>query len=129
MLFRSNTSYRDAETKHALTGLDYAMGRDVEITVSEPGLEYTIVVKGADWVEKRTDCFCCSCSEDEWGHISPDVACRNHGFAGKRPCRAHNMPGSEYDPEMGGGMPDSVQKHRERNNPKSELPGVEAETL
>lgn len=45
------------------------------------------------YAETRTDCFCCSCGESE----GSDPACRNHGFAAKRPCDIHNLPGSEWD--------------------------------
>lgn len=62
------------------------------------------------YTETRTDCFCCSCGESEYGSLIGDAACRNHGFAAKRPCDIHNLPGSEWDPEFGveGKMPEPV---------------------
>jgi len=57
----------------------------------------------------RTDCFCCSCGDPE----GSDPACRNHGFAAKRPCEEHGMPGSVWDDDDT--MPDSVQKERARH--------------
>lgn len=71
-------------------------------------------------IEERTDCFCCSCPNG----YSDDPACRNHGFAGKRPCLTHNMPGQVWDDDMMFGpegppadhvpeMPESVQWMRE----------------
>lgn len=61
----------------------------------EPGVTYVRNIIATDWHEfQRDTCFCCSC-EDE--HTGSDVYCRNHGFAGERPCEVHNMPGSGYD--------------------------------
>lgn len=73
-------------------------------------------------IEERTNCFCCSC-----GDRLNDPACRNHGFAGRRPCLEHDMPGSPWDDDMiyGPGekpadykpeMPESVQWMREMDN-------------
>lgn len=59
--------------------------------VSEPGVTWRRTLTPSDWVEERTDCFCCSCGEGS------DPACRNHGFAAQRPCDIHNLPGSEWD--------------------------------
>jgi hypothetical protein len=65
-------------------------------------------VKAEVWAEdERTNCFCCSCPE--FGNSDP--FCRNHGFAGTRPCEEHGMPG-DFDPEMTEGMPRSVQVER-----------------
>lgn len=62
-------------------------------------------VKAEAWVnDKRTMCFCCSCGD----HL--DIYCRNHGFAGLRPCEVHEMAG-EGDQDTGE-MPKSVQAHR-----------------
>jgi len=101
------------------TTLEYAMGQDVTVTVSEPGIELMTVIKAESWTEKRTDCFCCSC-----GDFSADPACRNHGFAGKRPCEEHGTAGSTWDEEMSPGlkdvMPYSVQETRRRNQELSE---------
>lgn len=72
---------------------------------SVPGLIRRRRVVAEPWVEERTNCFCCSCDE-----LSSDPACRNHGFAGTRPCEVHNMPGQPWD--HSGEMPDSVQAHR-----------------
>lgn len=74
-------------------------------TWNEPGITRTRVVNAPAWTEERTDCFCCSCSE--FGNSDP--YCRNHGFAGERPCEAHNMPG---DPDDDGTMPASVRAYR-----------------
>jgi len=102
------------------TSLEYAMGREITISVSEPGLEYTAKLKPDDWTETRTNCFCCSC-----GDFTSDPACRNHGFAAKRPCETHNMPGSVWDelpnedgsiPDWCGTMPESVQEVRKQRN-------------
>lgn len=74
-------------------------------TWNEPGITRTRVVTAPAWTEDRTDCFCCSCSE--FGNSDP--YCRNHGFAGERPCETHNMPGT---PDDDGVMPESVQAYR-----------------
>lgn len=56
------------------------------------------------WTEhERTNCYCCSCGERE----NSDPYCRNHGFAGQRPCEVHNLPGQT---DEDGVMPASVQK-------------------
>jgi len=57
-------------------------------------------------VEDRKDCYCCSC-----GDTPDDPFCRNHGFAGTRPCDKHQMPGT---PDEDGNMPESVQRHNLR---------------
>lgn len=72
-------------------------------TWQTPGLTRTRVLSG-EWTETRTDCYCCSCPESGYS----DPYCRNHGFAGERPCDVHNMPGVEDDD---GVMPESVQAH------------------
>jgi hypothetical protein len=60
------------------------------------------------WREvQRLTCFCCSC-----GDFGADPACRNHGYAGTRPCEKHGTPGSVWDDD--GTMPDSVQMERRR---------------
>lgn len=78
-----------------------------------PGLVEERQVKATGWtVKERTDCYCCSCTE----HLT-DAACRNHGWAAKRPCEAHEMPGQEWDdglPGLGTNMPVSVQVARAR---------------
>lgn len=65
-----------------------------------PGLTRTRILNPGDWVEERTNCFCCSC--DDYSH---DPYCRNHGFAGTRPCDTHKMPGAA---DEDGEMPESV---------------------
>lgn len=86
-----------------------------------PGLIRRRNVLASEWVEERTDCFCCSCGDRE----GSDPACRNHGFAAERPCETHNMPGSVWD-DFGiegdtsvGTMPESVQavrRHRQESS-------------
>lgn len=76
-------------------------------TWSIPGLTRTRTVTASEWSETRDNCFCCSCPE--FGNSDP--FCRNHGFAGTRPCEEHNMPG-DFDPDMTDGMPRSVQAER-----------------
>jgi len=71
-----------------------------------PGLTRSRIVTAGVWIEHRTDCFCCSC-DDELSTM--DVFCRNHGFAGSRPCEVHGMPGQ---PDDDGAMPASVQAAR-----------------
>jgi hypothetical protein len=107
--------YRNVEFIDAggrpLSGIGYSIGREVTIKVSEPGLEWTATLKPEDWTEKRTNCFCCSRGDRD----GSDPACRNHGFAAKRPCEAHGMPGStweELDGSDSGEMPASVQAAR-----------------
>lgn len=73
-----------------------------------PGLIRRRQVFATEWVEIRTDCFCCSCPDD----VRIDVACRNHGYYAKRPCEKHGMDG--YAWEDTDEMPESVQKERER---------------
>ena len=61
-------------------------------TVSVPGLVKTTTYTKVSETEERTDCFCCTCDG-----LYQDVYCRNHGFAGKRICDIHNMPGDEFE--------------------------------
>lgn len=84
-------------------------------TKTTPGLVQARWVTAAPWhVEARTNCYCCSCP-DEGGQ---DPYCRNHGFAGTRPCEEHNMPGQEAEGPNGEnlGMPTSVQQARAGND-------------
>ncbi|MGC0143179.1 hypothetical protein [Pseudactinotalea sp. Z1732] len=75
-----------------------------------PGLIRRRLVVAQPWVEERTDCFCCSCDNTEYGtRVGSDPHCRNHGFAAERPCETHNMPGQTNED---GVMPASVQKAR-----------------
>lgn len=77
-----------------------------------PGVTMTREVTAGPWTEERTDCFCCSCYEDNYGtHEGSDPHCRNHGWAGRRPCKDHNMPGTADDD---GDMPISVQAENAR---------------
>lgn len=69
--------------------------------VTTPGLEVRETFQRTLRIENRDNCFCCSCPE-----YGTDVYCRNHGWAGTRPCEDHNMPGQK-DEE--GVMPGSVQ--------------------
>lgn len=50
------------------------------------------------------DCFCCSCPE--YGGVDP--YCRNHGWAGTRPCEIHESPGMADETDK---MPVSVQQY------------------
>jgi hypothetical protein len=84
-----------------------AGGEFWEEVESSPGLERRRLVVAQPWVEHRTNCFCCSCTD----HLV-DPYCRNHGFAGERPCERHNMPGC---PDEEGVIPDSVQIARYRH--------------
>jgi hypothetical protein len=100
-------------------GIHRIHGQETWTEVEEtPGLIRRRTVTASPWVEERSDCFCCSCNEH---YSSSDPACRNHGFAAKRPCETHNLPGSEWD-DFGiegdtevGTMPESVQAVRRRN--------------
>ena len=68
-----------------------------------PGVVYTRQVTAGPWVlAERTNCFCCSCGDSP----GSDPYCRNHGWAGQRPCDRHNMPGQANEEGI---MPDSVQ--------------------
>jgi hypothetical protein len=71
-------------------------------THEQPGLVITETFRLLGKAEVRTNCFCCSCDDQ----VGSDVYCRNHGFAGERPCELHGMPGVENDD---GVMPKSVQ--------------------
>lgn len=81
-------------------------------TSNETGYKLTRQVTATQWVEmERTDCYCCSCDDDDLGNYV-DVFCRNHGYAGERPCEVHNLPGTidpDYTPEQTT-MHDSVQE-------------------
>ena len=68
------------------------------------GMVKTEVYELVCTIEDRTTCFCCSCSND----YQTDPFCRNHGWAGTRPCELHNMPGAPI--QDSDEMPDSVQK-------------------
>lgn len=63
-------------------------------------------------IRVRTDCFCCSCGD----RPGSDPACRNHGWAAKRPCEIHDMPGSPWDDDEDENMPESVQVYRQKHN-------------
>jgi hypothetical protein len=68
--------------------------RTYTTAVETPGLKVTYVYELICVVEERTDCFCCSCSDEE---STNDPYCRNHGWAAKRPCDIHDMPGDLRD--------------------------------
>lgn len=58
----------------------------------EPGLKLMRTVYASAWTEiQRTDCFCCTCADN-----NPDPHCRNHGWAGQRACEKHGRPGQSY---------------------------------
>lgn len=71
-------------------------------TVKRPEGIYTRQVKAEPWSFERTNCFCCSCPD-----YGGDPYCRNHGFAGTRPCLTH---GSNGDADETGKMPEPVGK-------------------
>lgn len=71
--------------------------------VKTPDLIRRRTVTASAFTEERITCFCCSCDTDELS----DPYCRNHGFAGARPCESHGMPG---EPNEDGVMPLSVEK-------------------
>ncbi len=56
--------------------------------VSETGVVRTRQVTAGPWVENRSDCYCCSCVNED----QRDFYCRNHGYMGRRACEIHNMP-------------------------------------
>lgn len=60
----------------------------------------TRTVYASPWHVEVVQCYCCTCREDDYGMLSNDAACRNHGFAGTRPCDIHGTAGSEWDDEM-----------------------------
>lgn len=77
---------------------------------------YRRLVMATQWELERTNCFCCTCDDEDGYMISSDGYCRNHnaGF-GMRPCDVHNMPGEpidlrEMEPDFIGPepLPDSV---------------------
>jgi hypothetical protein len=77
-------------------------------TIQTPGLIRRRELTGGDWIEERTNCFCCSCDP---GGSNADPCCRNHGWWGLRPCEEHRMPGR---PTEDRNMPVSVQEYRYR---------------
>lgn len=77
-------------------------------TRTDPGVVWARTVTASDWkLVERTNCYCCSCGD----YGSSDPYCRNHGFAGTRPCETHELPGSA---DEDGVMPDSVQTEQRR---------------
>lgn len=54
---------------------------------------------------KTSECFCCSCGDRD--REGSDPFCRNHGWAGERPCEKHGSPGKVDDD---GKMPSSVEE-------------------
>jgi len=80
-------------------------------TITVPGLAQVFVYELVAVIENRTNCFCCSCPDG--GGFDP--ACRNHGWAARRPCEVHGMPGEPWGEEvesLAGTMPESVQSMR-----------------
>lgn len=69
------------------------------------GMTVTTVYQPILVIENRTTCYCCSCGDRE----GSDPYCRNHGWAGTRPCEQHGMSGKVDDD---GVMPVSVQQKR-----------------
>jgi hypothetical protein len=83
----------------------YTVNRDGTLTrtVKAPGITRTVVYAPIVELEHRTDCYCCSCGDQP----GSDPYCRNHGYAGERPCTVHGMPGD--DPAL-----ESVQDHLQK---------------
>jgi len=104
------TTKRSAEVEHP-DGSHYWTE-----TVDDLEVIRTRTVIGEPWQEQRYNCFCCSCEESEtWTYT--DAACRLHGFAGKRPCDIHDLPGQVWGEELAGTpqfgkMPDAVTIER-----------------
>lgn len=88
----------------------------------------TRTVYASPWEVQTLSCYCCTCSEDDYGMASTDWACRNHNYGfGMRPCDIHNLPGQEIDDEAikssdpdAPKMPMPVQEYR--NAVKAGLP-------
>jgi hypothetical protein len=89
-----------------------------EYDTRESGVKRLRTVYASAWAEiERTNCFCCTCPAN-----NTDPHCRNHGFAGRRPCEEHNLPGTKYQQEHIDNktgslfrvdvMPQSVQAYR-----------------
>lgn len=94
-------------SKRTVPGDTQGIQQWVEV-IESPGVTYQRTITASAWVEHRTDCYCCSCPDDEVA----DVYCRNHGLRGQRPCEEHNTSGIA-DP--GGVMPSSVQTELARH--------------
>lgn len=89
-----------------------------EYDTRESGVKKMRTIYASEWVViERYDCYCCTCRNS-----NPDPHCRNHGFAGRRPCEEHLMPGKHYEQEhidrktgailRAEVMPQSVQAYR-----------------
>lgn len=90
-------------------------GDELTVVTDTPGLKVVETFVLAGKTETRDDCYCCSCGERE----GSDPFCRNHGFAGKRKCETHCMPGDDYVVDYDTGIPTSepmlsVQAERAR---------------
>lgn len=88
-------------------------GEQIETVVAYyhvPGFTRVRVFEKVAEFEFRDDCFCCSCGE----RVGSDPHCRNHGFAGRRPCQVHGMPGYADDD---GRMPAPVQEYLTDSGP------------
>lgn len=71
-------------------------GRTWIETQGSPEGTRTRTVTATSWQFERTQCFCCSCDPDG---TYLDPYCRNHGFAGSRPCLTHGMAGETDENE------------------------------
>lgn len=80
---------------YSTTRYEHALNGDVltEVYDAGYGMKVTRVWQLIVEIEDRETCYCCSCGENP-GH---DAYCRNHGFAGKRRCEDHDMPGDEFE--------------------------------
>lgn len=83
-------------------------------TVREPGLTTILIMVPVLEIVERDNCYCCSCGD----LAGSDPYCRNHGWAGERPCKVHGMPGQEDDEDD---MPDSVQIQNLRHELRYQL--------
>lgn len=108
------------ESRKTYDHMGSTQGVETFLEEINPGYGERIIRRHVVWVVEsiRDSCFCCSCDTDREGS---DPFCRNHGFAGMRPCEAHNMPGQPEDMSMlhdgfigPEPMPESVQVVRRR---------------
>jgi len=103
---------RDDDTLYiadSVMGVTGEFTKRVERKITVEGV-YERVVYETEWQElERTACFCCTCFGSTDGFNNTDPYCRNHGWAGERPCEKHGTKGAARDD---GEMPLSVQQYR-----------------
>lgn len=90
-------------------------GQTWEETTDDYAVKRTRTVIAGPWREERYNCFCCTCEYTDAYSMS-DAYCRNHGFAGERPCDIHNMPGQPDDDDK---MPMPVGEYRKMCDARS----------